>query len=332
MRKYVSNPDLITVKKDWPGTPLDSKGRFRNHLNPNNLKFSDVLKWQSSKNPDKPAKLADTFKLEVNTSGDFLKSDKDCMVWLGHASFFMRIIGKTFLIDPVLKSPSISMKRLSQFPVAFSELKNIDYILLSHDHRDHADEWSMKLLAKQNPDAQYLTGLKTGDLLKSWTKSSNIQTAGWYQQFNVNEAFEINYLPSRHWGRRLLFDTNEKLWGGFLFKFKGIILLFCGDSGYGDHFKEISETFPDIDYAIMGIGAYKPEWFMHESHTSPQKAVDGFHDLKAKTLIPMHYGTFDLSDEAVGDPYRTINNINAQQKINGKLLHLKIGEAFEFNI
>jgi L-ascorbate metabolism protein UlaG (beta-lactamase superfamily) len=331
IHSYTKNPDLKTIKANWPGTPLDEKGRFMNHINQNKLEFKNIIKWQSSKNPDRIAKKNDNFSLVINRNDDFLNSSKDCIVWLGHASFFMRLNGKTILIDPIFKSPSITMKRFSALPVPVSDFKNIDYILLSHDHRDHADEPSMKILAKQNPNTQYLTGLKLDILLKKWTKSTKIQAAGWYQQFETEAGLEIYYIPSRHWGRRYLTDTNERLWGGFILKTAQKTIYFGGDSGYGGHFKEIGETFENIDIAMLGIGAYKPEWFMHESHTSPADAVRAFHDVKAKTLIPMHYGTFDLSDEALGDPPSSIQKLKDEGVLKGDLQFLEIGEMFSWH-
>ena len=81
--------------------------------------------------------------------------------------------------------------------------------------------------------------------------------------------------------------------------------------------------------AILGIGAYKPEWFMHPSHTSPADAVRAFHDIGAKTMIPMHYGTFDLSDEPLGDPARSIRSLEQSGQIKGSLKMLGVGEVFD---
>ena len=102
----------------------------------------------------------------------------------------------------------------------------------------------------------------------------------------------------------------------------GKTIYFGGDSGYGSHFREIGEAFPSIDYFIGGIGAYKPEFFMGQSHTSPMDAVKAFEDTRAKWMIPMHYGTFDLSDEPLGDPIRVLKKAEGQERI----LYLRPGE------
>jgi L-ascorbate metabolism protein UlaG (beta-lactamase superfamily) len=221
------------------------------------------------------------------------------------------------------------MKRLSKLPIDVQKLTNIDLILLSHDHRDHADEDSMKLLAKLNPEATYLTGLKVDTLLRSWTKSKKIQAAGWFQRFETNFPFKITYVPSRHWGKRFLADTNQRLWGGFMLESKTKTLYFAGDSGYGPHFKEIASVFPNIDLAMLGIGAFKPEWFMGPSHTSPNDAHRAFKDCGASTMLPMHYGTFDLADEPIGEPFRRISEIKSQTKDD--ICILKVGEVYKFS-
>ena len=75
-----------------------------------------------------------------------------------------------------------------------------------------------------------------------------------------------------------------------------------GDSGDGPHFKQIAETLGAPDYALMGVGAFKPEWFMHPSHTSPSDAAKAFREMGGKKFVPMHFGTFDLADDSLLEP------------------------------
>ncbi|HSY61998.1 MAG TPA: MBL fold metallo-hydrolase [Cytophaga sp.] len=324
---FTSNPELptITLPFEWRGTPLDAKGRFLNHEFAFINSFKEVLKWQTMKNPQKEEKKNDVWKLNCIADNNFLTSSADCIVWLGHASFFIRIAGITLLIDPVLFNVSL-IKRKSKLPVDPSKLTGIDYILISHDHRDHCDKKSLELLAKNNPDTIYLTGLKVDAVIKKITKSSSIQAAGWYQQYNTKPEITITYVPSRHWGRRYLTDTNVRLWGGYVIQAAGQTIYFGGDSGYGSHFTDVATIFPSIDYAMIGIGAYKPEFFMGQSHLSPIDGLKAFQDTKAKHLIPMHYGTFDLADEPIGDPIRVLKKEQEKQHIGGEILYACVGE------
>ncbi len=329
---YKSNPKLETILSptEWKGTPITKSGKFTNQEHPFDTGLADVLKWQLSPNPDKAKKKQETWRLEPKTYNDWLTSNVDCIVWLGHSSFFIRLDGATVLIDPVFGDLSFLIKRYVKFPLDPNKLKNLDYILVSHDHRDHMDEPSIKALAKNNPNARYLTGLGNEGLLKDFTKSQLIQSAGWFQKFDTsNSPLEIFYLPSRHWGRRLLTDTNIRLWGAFIVRSGNKTIYFSGDTGYAGHFKQTSKLFPDITHAIIGIGAYKPEWFMGGNHISPTDAIKGFHELGAKHLIPMHYGTFDLSDEALSDPYQTMQQQKERGNINGELLLPQPGEVIE---
>jgi L-ascorbate metabolism protein UlaG (beta-lactamase superfamily) len=326
IKRYTDNPRLCYAELpfDWKGTPMDQRGRFVNHEHTFINSFRELLKWQLMKNPQKEEKINDTWGLEVLTVDDFLNSPADCIVWLGHASLFIRIAGRSLLIDPVLFNLPL-MKRQSMIPVPPDKLSGVDYILVSHDHRDHCDAKSLRLLADINPEATFLTGLGLDRLLGKLIKKQKIEAAGWYQKYLIDERISIYFVPSRHWGRRYLHDTNCNLWGGFVIRGEGKTIYFAGDSGYGSHFGDIGEVFPSIDYFIAGIGAYKPEFFMGQSHTSPLEAVKAFEDTGAKNMIPMHYGTFDLSDEPLGDPVKVL--ITAGAEIQKRILYLRPGEV-----
>ena len=122
-------------------------------------------------------------------------------------------------------------------------------------------------------------------------------------------------------------DINKTLYGSFMMELDGINIFFNGDSGYCTYPKQIAELFPNIDIAMVGVGAYHPPLMMKDVHTNPYEAVQIFHDLKAKTLIPMHYGTFDLADEPLGEPYSVLKQLEAERKINGELRLLDVGEV-----
>lgn len=82
---------------------------------------------------------------------------------------------------------------------------------------------------------------------------------------------------------------------------------------------------------MIGIGAYKPEFFMGQSHLSPIDGTKAFTDTNAHTLIPMHFGTFDLSDEPLGDPIRVLKKEQEKQPIKGEILYLCAGETVLLN-
>ena len=325
--KFQSNPDLPFILKNYQGNPVSSKGRFYHPQYPFELGWSDIAKWKSRKNPYAAAKKQESWRATVIKNDGFLKNNNDVLVWLGHASFFFRLNGKNILIDPVFGKLSVLMPRYSELPVDPNKFNNIDFILLTHDHRDHCDLPSLKTLAKNNPQVKIICGLNMTTVIDHLFKRENITEMGWHQQFaDGKNNLKISYLPTRHWCRRYLTDTNKRLWGAYVFETENKTIYFGGDSGYGDHFKKTATLFPNIDFAFLGIGAFAPIWFMQSNHMSPEAAFKAFKDLKAKQFVPMHYGTFDLSDEPLGEPRRWLERIHLENRLNGEIIFSEIGE------
>jgi L-ascorbate metabolism protein UlaG (beta-lactamase superfamily) len=322
------NPQLRFIKSDWKGNPVSARRLFSNIEFPFEFKFSDVWKWQRETNLQKAEKKTSQFKLitESIAKQDFNKLNT--IIWFGHASFFLNLDGIKILIDPVLFDVSFLVKRKSEMPIAIEEINDLDYIFISHDHRDHLDEKSLRLLSRNNPQCKYITGLRIHGLIHRFTKANDITTMGWYQQLELSSNIKISYLPTRHWSRRGLLDTNKRLWGSFFIQMGNQHIYFGGDSGYGNHFAEVKSLFGHVDIAMLGIGAYKPEWFMSSSHTSPALALKAAIDLDVKTFIPMHYGTFDLADEPLHDPIQNLLALKKPERMN--VLALNVGEIFEF--
>ncbi|HEX6223965.1 MAG TPA: MBL fold metallo-hydrolase [Chryseolinea sp.] len=307
---------------------MDSNNRFINLEHPFVPNFGEVLKWMTSRNPQKKEKKQDTFRLRLIDDPSFLTHENDCIVWLGHATFFIRLNGINMLIDPAFFNV-LTLKRYSAHAFGPTIFEKLDYLMISHDHQDHCQEKSVRQLVELNPEIKILTGLSMEKLLRPWCKNVPVEMAGWYQQYNTTPAIEIYFLPSRHWSKRGLADDNKRLWGAFVIRSKDKTIYFSGDTGYDNHFKEVGQLFPQITVAIIGVGAYKPEWFMHPNHVSPHDALRGFHDSGAGIFIPMHYGTFDISDEPVGEPLRILQRLEREDKIGGRLKALNLGESFE---
>lgn len=326
IKSFTSNAALKTVVPGWPGTPLDEQGLFINHEIPTVLSLREILKYLFQRNPQREIKRHDPWRISVLKDERWLNDASDKLVWIGHASFFIQISGIRILIDPMFFNLTVA-KRFSDLPVDPAKLLNIDYILVSHAHYDHCDKKSIKLLAARNPKAEVLCGLKLNDLISKWV-SNPVQSAGWYQQYQTKDKLRITFLPSRHWANRSPFDVNKTLWGGFMIQCEGKCIYFSGDSGFGSHFRDIGAAFPTIDVALIAAGAYAPTWFMGQHHQDPYKALEAFHDTRAKNFIPFHYGTFDSADEPMGEPERILNKLNKEGKIRNTLKILKVGESY----
>jgi L-ascorbate metabolism protein UlaG (beta-lactamase superfamily) len=239
----------------------------------------------------------------------------------------LKLAGKNILIDPVFDTIAPFSRRYSEWPIAPVLLKNVDIILLSHDHRDHCDMPSLKQLIKQNPGVNLLTGKSMSDLFSSFS-GFKIQEAGWYESYSLNDfPFKITFLPTRHWARRLFTDTNKRLWGSFWIEYNGKKIYFGGDTGYDAHFKHFHELYGAPDWYMVGIGAFAPEWFMQSNHMSPADALVAIKELDAKNVIPMHYGTFDLSDESPFEPPRVLKQLIKGTELEGQIQFPVIGDS-----
>jgi L-ascorbate metabolism protein UlaG (beta-lactamase superfamily) len=326
-KKPLYNPDLLIIKEGWTGNPVSIEDCYENLDGTSVRSLREVFKWMTGERVltklKKNQKSCLSFEQTINI-GD---KTTNCLIPIGHAGFVIDLGGIRVVIDPVLQT-SPFLKRFTPIPFSPSDLVGIDYLLLSHNHRDHIDKKTIQLLTRLNPGCKILTGLETGKLLKRWNIKNEIEEAGWFQRFKTSSDIIIDYLPSKHWSRRWLTDTNINLWGSFMIQHEETqkTIYFGSDSGYGQHFEWIGENYV-IDLAILGIGAYEPQWFMHTGHTGPTDALKSFTDLKAKTLMPMHYGTFDLSDEPVYYPEKILRELNRDEKIS--ILWMKIGQRMK---
>ena len=301
---HLNNPTLETIKEGYGGNVLKD-GKFENlFYRPNDKSLWDVLKWRWSDNPLRDIKNAKSdFRYPLIKNNPELKTDKNFIAWLGHATFLIQIDGKQIITDPVLFDIPM-IKRLLPTPIHPKEI-NPDYTLISHGHYDHLDIQTLEHF----PNTTALVPLKFSKLIDSISESMEIQEAGWFQKYSINESFEIYLLPAHHWHSRYGIDRDEILWGSFLIKANGVTIYFAGDTAYSKHFKAINEVFGEIDYALMPVGAYNPRWFMKESHIDPQDSIQAFKELGAKHFIPMHYGTYDLTDEPYDEPIELLKTL-----------------------
>ncbi len=310
----------IKIPATFKGTPVDAKQRFIFEEAPYYQNFLPLLRWLPihlikrlvTKNTVLPTN-------ELNVAE--IQKGNDCIVWLGHASYFVRLNGVNMLVDPHFHSIG-PYRRLSKVPFNPSELDAIDFILITHDHEDHCNEKTLKELTTVNSAATILTGKNMEELIRSFGIKNKVIEALWYETYPINEI-AITFVPSRHYSKRIFRPFNSTLWGGFVFEANTANLFISADSGYGTHYRDIGNLFhPQI--AVLGTGAYKPEWFMQANHMSPLEAVHAFHDMNASLMIPSHFGTFQLSDESVDDVLFSLNELRKDNNI----LDVRIGKVY----
>lgn len=321
---YRRNEGLITVKPHWLGNPV-MKNRFVNRQHQARHGIGNVMKWRFSPNPQRKEKRLENWNPPVNYLRSLTDIHDDSLVWLGHNSFFIRLAGKQLMFDPVFGNIPF-VHRKSRFPADPAIFKEIDYLLLSHDHFDHLDKPSIACLHANNPGMKVFCGLGTGELISRWFPEMEVVEAGWYQQIE-DQDLKITFLPAQHWSKRSWNDGSQRLWGAFMLQSPEMSVYYSGDTGYSAHFTEIPELFGAPDYALIGIGAYKPRWFMQPNHISPYDSLRASAEMKARMTIPMHYGTFDLSDEPLSDPPEVF--AEEARKRNIPVAIPRLGEVFK---
>ena len=215
-------------------------------------------------------------------------------------------------------------------PCDIDDLRNIDYLLISHGHRDHFDKKTVESIVKTNPDMEALIPLSGSRLFNGQRlRETKRQEAGWYQENNLANDIRIIFLPAKHWSRRGLNDFNKTLWGSFLIIANGTKIFFAGDTAYDEHlFTEIRQLFGEIDICLLPIGAYAPAFLMQREHTNPEEALQAFSDLGGKLFIPMHYGTYDISDEPLGEPITRLRKNAIEKGIEYQIKELAVGEKY----
>ncbi|MBC7447573.1 MAG: MBL fold metallo-hydrolase [Hymenobacteraceae bacterium] len=318
----LKNDHLPVVLPGWAGNRLVGRQFVNADGTVFESKFSTLLAWQLQRNPQREEKKNDTWAPPVQAlSPDLLvgtaPAAQDALVWLGHATWLIQWGGRRVLTDPVFFNVSLVKRRHAlPFPDP-AQLRNLDVVFFSHGHRDHLDERSVKIVLAANPRAVWLTPLRMAPLLTAWgVPAAQIQEAGWWQSYDLPGAafpLTLTFLPAQHWHRRGLADMNRVLWGSLLIQHhpSNRTLWFAGDTAWGPHFQQIADHFGPLDYALLPIGAYKPRFMMSAAHISPPEAIKAFNLLRAETFLPMHHGTFDLSDEPAAEPLRVIEQLAA---------------------
>ena len=220
------------------------------------------------------------------------------LTWIGHATFLLTLGGRKVLTDPVLGGRLRGfIPRCGAPGIPPQQLPQVDVVLVSHNHYDHLDAWSLRRLG---PGPTYVTPLGNGGLLRS-AGAREVVELDWWQSTRV-DALEITLVPSRHWSMRFPWNRNDMLWGGFVVRSPDGTAYHSGDTGFFDGFSEIGRRLGPIHWAMLPIGAYDPRWLMSPQHMNPEEAVEAAVRLDAGVMVAMHWGTFRLTDEPLGEP------------------------------
>ncbi|HEX7614191.1 MAG TPA: MBL fold metallo-hydrolase [Thermoanaerobaculia bacterium] len=229
----------------------------------------------------------------------------ESLTWLGHASFLLRTAGRTILTDPFLSeraSPfaALGPRRYVRPGLPIAALPRIDAIVISHNHYDHLDARTIEgLSSKERITAVVPKGLGAFFRRRGYR---DVRELGWWEETRLGDDLVLAALPANHFSGRTPFDRNKTLWASWAIASRTRKIFFAGDTGHGPVFEEIGRRIGPFDLALVPIGAYEPASIMHAVHCDPEEAVALGREVRATTLVAMHWGTIVLTDEPPFEP------------------------------
>ena len=292
-------------------------GKFINVLpasQAQSLKHSGSIAWEFLKgNPNRrPTEPIPFLPAEIPDPSE------DTAIWFGHSALLLVIDGVTILTDPMFgKAPTpfpfFGNKRFSAgLPIVPDDFRDIDAVILSHDHYDHLDYYSIKKL--KDKVNHFFVPLGVSDHLIRWgVPKEKIKELDWWEEASI-QGVHLTSTPARHFSGRSLHDRNASLWSSWVIRGKQSNIFFSGDSGYGSHFKEIGERFGPFDLTFMECGQYDPRWA--SIHMLPEETVQAAIDVKSQRMIPIHWAGFCLSLHDWTDPIDRVKAASMQKSVS----------------
>ena len=333
---FLNQPQFGSIAKGERRTLIENSPNFKNgqfqNLSPTTplsegTTMLGVLKeYMFSK--DKrviPPSLLPAHKTDLHE----LDPHEDVLVWFGHSSYFMQIMGKKILVDPVLcgyASPvSFTTRSFKGSDIyCCDDIPDIDFLFITHDHYDHLDYNTVTQLRSRV--SKVITGLGVGAHLERWGYSKDqIIEKDWNEDVEPEPGFRIHTVPTRHFSGRK-FSRNKTLWLSFALITPHLRIYIGGDSGYDTHFKKTGTELGPFDLAILENGQYDKSW--KHIHMQPEDVVVAAEDLLAKRLLPVHWSKFSLALHAWDDSITRV--LKHAQVHNIPVLHPMFGEPVSF--
>ena len=247
------------------------------------------------------------------------------VTFIGHASFFVQIGGRSVLIDPNFARWLFVLKRLRRPGLRVRDLPPIDLVLVTHAHFDHLHRPSLRAIVQNNLRTSgtapaIIVPTHVSDLVADLGFSEIIELDWWKTSHDGD--LSVTHVPSRHWGARILKDSHRG-YGGYVLQAGKHSVYHAGDTAYFAGFREIGRRLsPEL--ALLPIGAYNPPQFRNV-HANPADATRAFLDLNARWMVPMHYGTFRLSHEPIDEPLQLLDEEARSHGIEDRVFVLQEG-------
>jgi len=215
--------------------------------------------------------------------------------------------------------------------IAFSDLPPIDAVLVSHNHYDHLDLPTLRRIAGAH-EPLAVTPLGNDTIIRRGAPALKVRAADWGDEVEIGQQARVTLTPAHHWSARWIKDRRMALWSGFVIETPAGAIYYAGDTGFGGgrHYEWVRARFPNLRFAILPIGAYEPRWFMAPQHQDPAQAVEGFLMLGAGFAGGMHWGCWQLTNEAVDAPRKELfAALDAEGVAREKFRPLHPGEVWD---
>jgi len=297
MQAGTSNP---TFPKHFDGK------RFYNPDAPQAPRLFDILRWKLTSRPEpSPSFISD---VEPSVPPRRVERSELRTTLVNHSTVLLQQRGSNILTDPIWSERASPVSwigpRRRRIPgVSWENLPCIDVVLLSHNHYDHLDLPTLRRMAAR-ADSTFIVPARGARLLRS-ENIGPVHELDWGESLSL-PGFTIHCVPALHFSARTIYDRNRTLWCGYVIEYPERLVYFAGDTAFGSHFGQIREHFGSPRLALLPIGAYEPRWVMSRVHMAPDEAVRAHRILAAKTSIPIHHGTFQLTDEGVDTPKKQL--------------------------
>jgi len=327
MEVFGGHPDGARLEK-LQDSPYFDGDRFRNPVDTPMARPSLGLAWEYFTDGGRRVPK-ESFPIVTPEAGSLQAGKGEALrvTWLGHSTMLVEIDGALILTDPVFglrASPFgwMGPKRFHAPPIEPENLPPLDLILVSHDHYDHLDFPTIKRLASR--DTPWVTSLGVGAHLERWgVPSERITELDWWQSLEV-AGLEVTACPCRHFAGRGPSASRATFWSSWAMRGPKHSVWFSGDTGiWNEAWDEIAARFGGFDLSMIEIGAFHPAW--GSIHLGPENALLTHQRVKAKTMMPVHWGTFSLALHDWDEPIRTL--VELAEKAGAQLLSPMMGET-----
>lgn len=243
---------------------------------------------------------------EVERLQENARHSEPLVTWVGHATLLVQMGHVTFLTDPIWSDSAgpvgLGATRYDEPGLPIESLPPIDFVVVSHNHYDHLDLSSLRRIAADHPAARFFVPLRNAELLRG-EGVENVEELDWGETRRVGQV-TVHCLPAQHWSQRGIGDQRVALWSSWAVTSDERRFYFGGDTGLFEGFEIIGRHLGPFDLSAVPIGAYEPEAMMFFAHMDPEQAVEAAIATRARRMLGMHFGTFDLSDEPIDEPPR----------------------------